>query len=335
VGIHQNLIPLLEDVARHFGFSGEVCTLGVQDLPPGENTVGLFAKLGFTNVKALDVSGYEGADYIFDLNSDQLPAELRGRFDVVFNGGTIEHVFHVPNALASTTNMIKVGGAVVHIVPCNGWVDHGFYQISPTLLFDYYSASGFVDFYSALCSFAPERPRETVVRPIFPGGLGAGTSGAITSGVHLCVFAARKTASTVTHAVPTQSFYSTRPVRAPVHWFEPYHMKDGAVTARVGPRELDSSAFTHLGEHMYGTRVADLVTAADTNSRPARSPLVLLEDGLPIAPAHALHAVVREKGAGSYSHWEDWLLFSSSENSDPRVNGRRYSIVIAPRLYDE
>ena len=74
----------------------------------------------------------------FDLNEDELPERLVSRFDAVFNGGTLEHVFHVPNALTSITRMLRPGGVVVHVVPCNGWVNHGFYQISPTLMFDYY-----------------------------------------------------------------------------------------------------------------------------------------------------------------------------------------------------
>jgi predicted O-methyltransferase YrrM len=56
------------------------------------------------------------------------------------------------------------------------------------------------------------------------------------------------------------------------------------------------------------------------------SPLELLENERPLGPAHCLHAEIREKGGGRYSHWAGNLWFSASDNSDPRANGRRYAI---------
>jgi len=57
-----------------------------------------------------------------------------------------------------------------------------------------------------------------------------------------------------------------------------------------------------------------------------RSRLQLLEDGASLGPAHALHDTVRDHGRGAFSHWGGSLLFSSSDNSDPRKNGRIYQI---------
>lgn len=56
-----------------------------------------------------------------------------------------------------------------------------------------------------------------------------------------------------------------------------------------------------------------------------RSTLMLFEDGKPLGPAHTLHATIRETGRGAFSHWRGRLLFSTSDNSDPRTNGRRYT----------
>ncbi|WP_298332950.1 transglutaminase-like domain-containing protein [Asticcacaulis sp.] len=56
-----------------------------------------------------------------------------------------------------------------------------------------------------------------------------------------------------------------------------------------------------------------------------RSGLLLLEDGFPLGPPHSGHQDIRENGGGQYSHWKGYLLFSSSDGSDPRTNGRRYS----------
>src|SRR5438045_2450542 len=47
-----------------------------------------FQMLGFSEVHSLDVSDYEGASEIFDLNSTLLPHHLEGAFDFVLDGGT-------------------------------------------------------------------------------------------------------------------------------------------------------------------------------------------------------------------------------------------------------
>jgi lysophospholipase L1-like esterase len=65
---------------------------------------------------------------------------------------------------------------------------------------------------------------------------------------------------------------------------------------------------------------------SDTSEAPDRSRLVLLEDGRPLSFPHALHEEIRFAGNGRYSHWGDGLIFSSSDGTDPRINGRRYSV---------
>ena len=146
MGIDANLVPLLAEISKRAAFSGILCTLGVQDLPKGAERITFFSQFGFSDVETLDVSTYEGAKHIFDLNADDLPRHLESRFGAVLNGGTLEHVFHIPNALTSITRMLTTHGHVIYVVPCNGWIEHGFYQFSPTLLFDYYAAAKFDQF---------------------------------------------------------------------------------------------------------------------------------------------------------------------------------------------
>jgi radical SAM protein with 4Fe4S-binding SPASM domain len=54
------------------------------------------------------------------------------------------------------------------------------------------------------------------------------------------------------------------------------------------------------------------------------------EDGIPLGPRNALHADIREFGHGRYSFWYEHVYFSASDNTDPRTNGRRYTIRYAP-----
>ena len=106
-----------------------------------------FKSLGFEEVSAIDVSSYENAEFIFDMNEPQLPEYLQNRFDFICDGSTIEHIFHLPNVLANIHKMLKIGGSIMHISPANNFVEDGFYQLSPTFYFDYYTANNYqVDF---------------------------------------------------------------------------------------------------------------------------------------------------------------------------------------------
>lgn len=69
-----------------------------------------------------------------------------------------------------------------------------------------------------------------------------------------------------------------------------------------------------------------LLAIADSNDFPKRSPLRLFENGTPLGPSHALHFYIRGIGKGAFSHWQNQLLFSTSDNSDPNSNGRTYSL---------
>jgi hypothetical protein len=62
------------------------------------------------------------------------------------------------------------------------------------------------------------------------------------------------------------------------------------------------------------------------------SRLVLLEDGTLLGPPHQMHDVIRNKGMGRFSHWGNGLYFSSSDNSDPRRNGRVYTVIVPQSL---
>jgi hypothetical protein len=94
----------------------------------------LFRELGAERVDSLDASDFEGATVIHDLNTP-LPDPLAGRYSLVYDGGTLEHVFNVPVALANYMRMPRVGGHLLLALPANNEMGHGFYQFSPELFF--------------------------------------------------------------------------------------------------------------------------------------------------------------------------------------------------------
>lgn len=96
-----------------------------------------FEKLGFSSVDSLDFSDFEGASIIHDL-TQPVGDDLAGRFDVIYDGGTCEHVFELPTAYRNIDTMLKPGGVLIGHSPCNNWINHGFYQISPEMVYGFW-----------------------------------------------------------------------------------------------------------------------------------------------------------------------------------------------------
>jgi hypothetical protein len=87
--------------------------------------------------------------------------------------------------------------------------------------------------------------------------------------------------------------------------------------------KFQSDGFAFIG------RASTLRSVADTSDTPQRSPAMLYEDGKPLGPPHSVHADISKLGLGRFSHWDNaGFIFSSSDNSDPNLNGRKYWAVL-------
>lgn len=95
-------------------------------------------KLYGGRVDSIDYSDYEGAKIVWDLNTP-IPEKLKCNYDLVIDGGTLEHVFNFPIAIKNAIDMIKPGGNFTSITCCNNLAGHGFYQFSPELFFKVFS----------------------------------------------------------------------------------------------------------------------------------------------------------------------------------------------------
>jgi len=99
--------------------------------------------LGAKTIVAIDVSDYEGAQVIHDMNRP-IPDSLVSLFDLVLDGGTLEHVFDFPTALRSATRMVRPNGRFISLTMANNFCGHGFYQFSPELFYRFLSlANGY------------------------------------------------------------------------------------------------------------------------------------------------------------------------------------------------
>ena len=100
--------------------------------------------------------------------------------------------------------------------------------------------------------------------------------------------------------------------------------------------DVPISAIFHDGGHRFtiGLEGVDppswktflLHSRGADNAGFGQSALRLIEDGVALARPHSDHQSIQVVGEGRYSHWGPWLYFSSSDNTDPRMNGRSYTI---------
>jgi hypothetical protein len=93
-----------------------------------------FRYIGANITDSFDYSNYEGATHIHDMNL-AIPDIYKDKYNVVIDGGALEHIFNFPVAIKNCMEMIKVGGYYLGITPGNNFMGHGFYQFSPELLF--------------------------------------------------------------------------------------------------------------------------------------------------------------------------------------------------------
>ncbi len=95
-------------------------------------------------VTSFDYSDYQGADITHDFNHP-VPKTFHGAFDVLIDGGTMEHIFDVRQVLMNYMEMVKTGGSIFINVPANNLLGHGLYQFSPELFYRVFSHdNGFV-----------------------------------------------------------------------------------------------------------------------------------------------------------------------------------------------
>lgn len=112
--------------------------LGIQDFGMTDFCEPMLQKyFGSTIVDSIDNSTYEGASLIYDLNNP-LPNDI-GKYDTIFDGGCLEHIFNINQALKNLSGLCNPGGQIIHVLPANNQCGHGFWQFSPELFFSLYS----------------------------------------------------------------------------------------------------------------------------------------------------------------------------------------------------
>lgn len=95
----------------------------------------LWESIGAKKIDSFDYSGYEGASHLHDMNKP-LPKQYLNQYSLVYDGGTLEHIFNFPIGIKNVMDMVRVGGHLIIDTPTNNYCGHGFYQFSPELFYN-------------------------------------------------------------------------------------------------------------------------------------------------------------------------------------------------------
>lgn len=159
----------------------------------------LMGYFGASSVQSFDNSDYERATFITDMNK---PLMIEARFDTVIDGGCIEHIYNVVQALKNVSQMCSEGGQILHILPANNFCGHGFWQFSPEVFFSLYSEThGYSETQVFLADLAVERFWYEVKKPE------NGQRANVTSSTPVYALVRTRKTSTVSHDNVQQSDY--------------------------------------------------------------------------------------------------------------------------------
>lgn len=170
-----------------------------------------FAALGFDVIESVDKNKFDGSTYSYDLNQRDVSTEIPRKYNLVIDAGTMEHVFDTVSFLKNVFDLLEIGGCVIHHSPSNNHCDHGYFQFSPQLFHDYYTANRFdlIDL-----KFVRQTTRgEGETDPWMycdwkPGCLDAISFGGLDQQAYMTAACARKTAGSTWDGVPSQLAYA-------------------------------------------------------------------------------------------------------------------------------
>lgn len=114
---------VLREFLTQFGSGGAVTDKELHALAQRGPARRLF-ELAQWSYDCVDTSAAFGA-MALDLNFDEIPSHRRGRYDLVTNFGCTEHIANQLNAFKAIHDLAKPGALMVHVVPSQGFFDHG------------------------------------------------------------------------------------------------------------------------------------------------------------------------------------------------------------------
>ena len=128
---------------------------------------------------------------------------------MVIDHGTLEHMFHLPNALNNICGLLKLNGRAMFISPSGNYFDHGFYMLQPTLFLDWLTNKWEIQSIQ-VAQLTPNQETEPCFFAEYEPGLFSSVSyGKMDNKLYLTVSNATKLAETTGNKVPQQGVYAS------------------------------------------------------------------------------------------------------------------------------
>ena len=95
-----------------------------------------YEALGISDYACIDINGENDA-LVYDLNTDIMQNYgIDKTYDLVTNFGTTEHIFNQYQCFKNIHDLLKVGGLAIHILPFEGYLNHGYFNYQPSFFID-------------------------------------------------------------------------------------------------------------------------------------------------------------------------------------------------------
>ncbi|MCR9219887.1 MAG: class I SAM-dependent methyltransferase [Alphaproteobacteria bacterium] len=151
--IKEGVVSMMEYYARKAPADARATVLDASEIDEIRDGVFLghyLERAGFEYV-ALDI--FPAPRTIpFDLNVHSPGPALKGRFDLVMNLGTTEHVMNQLNAFSVIHDLCAVGGVMYHDLPSEGYFSHGFFRYDALLFRNLAGSNAYEVFDQSFCA---------------------------------------------------------------------------------------------------------------------------------------------------------------------------------------
>lgn len=165
MGFSLDFIPFFDNCHAQHPLSGPFLSLGSQEIHSPAQEIIEFAhrnmyaetardrsfksflreRYGICEYADCDINGL--AALTWDLGRPVAKDE-HGKWQVIYDGGTLEHIFNTAQVFVNIHNLCAPGGLIIHITPVS-WLAHGFYNFTPKIFQNIGRANGYKQIASA------------------------------------------------------------------------------------------------------------------------------------------------------------------------------------------
>lgn len=226
-----------------------------------------FGLLGVDDIQSMDVSTYEGAEIIHNLN-EPIPDAMVGNYDFVIDGGTFDHIFNVKTSFSNVTRMLKVGGRVFMWNASSNFTGAAYISMGPDFFRDYFLVNQYADCraYVAEVYSMGQRSNWRLYEYLGAGKFEDGVDLFVSPFILMTLIMAEKGPEATDDLMPVQSYYRDDELWAPYSatiarvasslrkpwigdrsgiWRLPYEFAQ--MTARTAKLRLSAKHFRYIG----------------------------------------------------------------------------------------